>query len=272
MSLVICTLTWNGLDHLTKLKQSLLPALDKVRDWSWWIKSNGCTDGTIEEVSTWGDKVNLIAYKDNLQNFSQGCNYLFNAASPKDNDLVLLLNNDIVFQDISSLTNMIAMLKDDIGVVGTKLLYPDQKRIQHAGVVFTPKYGLPINYRSGELPDDKASKNREFQAITGAVALMKAETYRNIYTNKDGSKGLDTEYIWSFEDVDMCLASCLNMKKKVIYCGETDITHEESASLKKNAMNKLFLNKNAHYFLDKWKGRYKIDIDNYNQDAEHNLL
>lgn len=267
----ILTLSWQGLHHLSSLKKSLLPALEDI-DYIWHIKDNGSTDDTVKEASTWGDKVNLIAYKDNAQNFSQGCNYIFNAANPKDDDMVMLLNNDIVLQDTSSISKMISLLKDDVGIVGAKLLYPDKTRIQHAGVVFTPRYGLPINYRAGQLNDERASKNRYYQSITGAVALLKANTYRSIHKNKDGSVGLDNEYIWSFEDVDMCLSINLLLKKKVLYCGDVNITHEESASLKKNGLNMIHLNKNAQYFLNKWKHKYKIDYDNYEKNAGYNLI
>jgi GT2 family glycosyltransferase len=271
MTLKILTLSWNGLHHLKSLRDNLLPLLKEL-DGEWFIKSNGCTDGTIDEVKTWGGNVNPVAYKDNLQNFSEGCNYLFNVACPKDNDLVMLLNNDILFHDTSSISKMISHLKDNVGVVGSKLLYPDKKTLQHAGVVFTPKYRLPINYRAGEKDDANSSKNRYFQAITGAIALMRAGTYRALGKNKSGNIGLDEEFQWAFDDVDMCLQIRYNLGKKVVYVGDTLITHQESATLKKNAVNKLFLNKNAMHLLHKWGKLHTVDVDQYRSNQEHNLI
>jgi GT2 family glycosyltransferase len=269
--LYILTLTWNRCDLLSKLKASLLPALEGI-DYTWLIKDNGSDDDTVKVASGWGDRVQCIKYKDNLQNFSEGTNYLFDIAAPQDDDLILLLNNDIIINDKQSIKKMISLLNDDVGIVGTKLLYTGTNKLQHAGVVFSGAYGLPINYRSGQKDDERASQNRYFQAVTGAVMLTKAGNYRSIHTNKSGIRGLDAEYIFCFEDVDMCLHTVYNMKKKVIYCGNTNISHEESASLKKNAINKLFLSKNATYFLNKWRSKYKIDMQNYLSHNNHNIV
>src|SRR5277367_6348823 len=123
----ILTLTWNKSDKLCKLKESMIPALEGI-DYTWFIKDNASKDDTVEKASVWGDNVKVIKYKDNLQNFSQGMNYIFNVAAPKDNDLVLLLNNDITFGDTTSIKNMMTLLKGDVGAVGAKLLYTGTKR------------------------------------------------------------------------------------------------------------------------------------------------
>jgi O-antigen biosynthesis protein len=269
--LFLFTLTWNHKDRLTKLKHSLLPALDGL-NWTWVIKDNNSNDNTYEEASKWGNEIKVIKYKDNLQNFSQGMNYIFNVASPADNDMILLLNNDIVINDTKSIKNMIALLKDDVGVVGARLLYTRTNKIQHAGVIF-PHHGLPLNYRRGETNDMDAEKNRYFQAITGAVMLMKADTYRNICTNnKSGLRGADEGYFWSFDDIDACLSIINNQKKKIVYCGETNIYHEESSSLNKNPVNKLFMDHNVKLFLNKWKGKYSNDLEKYANNSKFNLV
>lgn len=269
--LYILTLTWNNRQRLANLKESMMPALEGI-DYTWFIKDNASIDKTYEEASTWGDKVKAIKYKDNLQNFSQGMNYLFNTASPKDNDLVLLLNNDITFGDKTSIKKMISMLHDDVGAVGAKLLYTGTNKIQHAGVIF-PSHGLPLNYRRGDINDAQASENRYFQVVTGAITLMKASTYKNICTtNKSGIGGLCEDLIWCFDDVDACLSIVNNQKKKIAYYGEAKIFHDESASLKENPVNKLFMDYNVKYFLNKWKGRYLNDLDKYATNSKYNLI
>lgn len=266
----ILTLTWNGCDKLSKLKESLIPALEGV-DYTWWIKDNASIDKTCETVSTWGDKVKLLKYKDNLQNFAQGMNYLFNACDAQDKDHILLLNNDIVVGDTTSIKTMIAALKNDIGVVGAKLLFSNTDKLQHAGVVFN-RNGLPIHFRHNQSDDDAATKNRLFQAVTGAVMLLKAEDYKTIYDkNKSGIKGMCEELIWCFDDIDACVAITNNTNKKILYCGNTKIFHEESASLKINPVNKLFMNHNVNYFTNKWRGKYSVDVHKYVTDAKYNL-
>jgi len=267
----IYTLTWNGLDKLIKLRASLIPCLKGI-DYQWWIKDNGSTDGTVEAVSKWDDRIHVVAYKNNVQNFSQGMNFIFNESKPNDNDLTMLLNNDVVFGDTSSINKMIGLMNNsDVGMVGARLLFTGTDKLQHAGVVFNPRIGMPMHFRANEKSDDAAEKNRVFQVVTGAVALTRADLYKNAFKNKSGTCGMDESYHWAFDDVDLCLAINVDMKKKVIYCGGTKIFHEESATLKKNPANKLFMSHNVLYFKKKWDGRYNVDQAAYSNDPKYNL-
>lgn len=271
--LYLFTLTWNGLDKLTTLKESLLPALDGI-DYNWLIKDNASQDGTVAVASSWTGNIKVIPYKNNLQNFSAGMNYLFAEASPRDEDLVLLLNNDVVFNDKKSIKQLIDIINKDksVGAVGCRLLYSNTDKLQHAGVVFDDQLRMPIHFRAGQTTDNNAEKNREFQVVTGAVLLTKAEYFRNVHEpNKSGIKGMDENYHWAFDDVDLCLSIKYNMNKKIVYCGKTNIFHEESASLKKNPTNKLFMPHNTNYLAKKWGARFVGDRAIYTRDPKHNL-
>lgn len=269
----ILTLTWNAADKLSKLKESLIPALNGI-DYIWHIKDNASKDNTVAIASTWGDKVKVYAYKDNLQNFAAGMNYLFNEAKPKDDDLVLLLNNDVIFNDTHSIKNMINIINKDstVGAVGARLLYTDTDKVQHCGVVFNNRYKLPTHFRSKETSNEHDLKNRLFQVVTGAVLLTKGEYFRKVFENNpSGINGMDENYHWAFDDVDMCLSIKYNQNKKIVYCGKTNIFHEESASLKKNPTNRLFLKHNINYLTTKWFKTYVIDQDTYTKDPKYNL-
>ena len=271
--LYLLTLTWNACDKLTKLKESILPALEGI-DYTWIIKDNASNDDTVAVARSWGDKVRVIPYKDNLQNFSAGMNYCFNEASPSDKDHVLLLNNDVIFNDKSSIKNMVDVMNKDssVGAVGCRLLFTGTDQLQHAGVTFENQYKMPMHFRGKEKTDANAEKDREFQVVTGAVLLTNGEYFRNSFkANKSGINGMDENYHWAFDDVDLCLAIKYNMDKKIVYCGRTNIFHEESASLKKIPTNKLFMGHNANYLKSKWQGRYIIDHTAYKENAGHNL-
>lgn len=269
----LLTLTWNACDKLTKLKESLIPALHGL-DYQWHIKDNASKDDTVAVAKTWGDKVNVIPYHSNGQNFSAGMNYLFNVAQPKDNDYVLLLNNDVIINDNKSIHNMINIMKKDatVGAVGCRLLYTGTDLLQHAGVVFDPRTKTPTHFRVGQKTDSAAEKNRQFQVVTGAVLLTNGESFKNGFNkNKSGINGMDENYHWAFDDVDLCLSIKYNQSKKIVYCGSTEIFHEESASLKKNPANKLFMNHNISYLAGKWHGRYQIDMPDYVANPKLNL-
>lgn len=267
------TLTWNACDKLTKLKDSLLPALAGI-DYKWYIKDNASKDDTVAVASSWEGNIKVIPYKNNMQNFSAGMNFLFNEAKPDDDDYVMILNNDVIFNDTKSIHNMMNIMKKDpdVGVVGARLLYTGTDKLQHCGVVFDPRTKTPTHFRVGEKTDKNAEVNRQFQVVTGAVLLTKASYYKNSCTNNpSGFHGMDERYHWAFDDVDLCLSIKYNQGKKIIYCGETNIFHEESASLKKNPTNKLFMNQNTNYLHGKWAGRYDIDFDIYKRNSKHNL-
>lgn len=270
----IITLNWQGKDKLQKLKASLLPALNDV-EYTWHIKDNGSTDGSLEEIKSWDEpNVNLIAYPNNRQNYAQGMNLLFKEATPKEDDLILTLNNDVILQDKTSLKNMIKILRDDkeVGIVGAKLNYTNTTNIQHCGVLFHKTNGLPYHYRAGIEEQARDRSNRYYPVVTGAVAMLPASVFANCFSNPSGGKGFKEEFFFAFEDVDMCMRIVHFLNKKVVYCGETKIFHEESATLKKNPVHRMFFQNNCKLFLDAWYKAISVSLTKrYDEDPEYNL-
>lgn len=276
-------LSWNGLDKLERLRKGLCNNLCEIThengqlktgfDYSTiYIRDNGSNDKTAEYVNNWvfrsDHPIETKCYKigHNRDSYAVGMNYLFDQIWPKpaDDDLILLLNNDIVFGDDVSLQNMLNLMKPGVGVVGARLLYPGTKLLAHVGVIFGPRYGnMPYHYRHKEESDENAMKNRYFQAVTAAVALVRVSSFKRV-------SGFDTGFKWAFDDIDLCLR--IGQQEKIVYCGETNIYHEESASLKKNPVNKLFLNHNVNYFKSKWFGKYKLDHELYLNDSHYNEI
>lgn len=266
--LYILTLTWQGKDKIITLKNSLLPALDGI-EYTWAIKDNGSTDGTIEEIESWSNpNIKLFDYHNNLQNYSEGNNWLFLRMPYKEKeDLVLLLNNDIVFNDVSSIKNMVEIFKNkEIGIVGAKLNYTDNpKLIQHCGVLYHPaNIGTPFHFRAKQKEEARDRENRFYPAITGAVLLTRASIWRQ-------TNGLDPKFQWCWDDVDFCL-QVQDLGYKVVYCGQTNILHSESATLIKNPVNKAFFDQNLRYFISKWKHRIdKTLVEKYAKDPKYLL-
>lgn len=273
-NLFILTLSWNGSNRLRVLYPSLVNSLSDM-NYYFLVKDNNSDDDSVEYLkSLENDRVKVIEYKNNTQNFSQGSNLLFNEASPDDKDYILLLNNDVIFNDKTSIRNMISIMERDpeVGVVGARLLYTDTNKLQHAGVVFSNKTKAPAHFRLNQDSDNNAEKNRLFQVVTGAVLLTKAGYYREVCKNKaSGVCGMDEEYHWGFDDVDLCLAIKYNMEKKIVYYGKSNIFHEDSASLKKSPINRLFLAHNLNHLFYKWRHRYCLDFDMYEKDPKFNL-
>lgn len=267
----IYTLSWNGLDKLVKLRDGLMQNLKDI-DYHWYIKDNGSVDGTVQEVLKWQGNITCVEYPNNLQNFAEGMNYLYNISQAKDNDYVMLLNNDVIFRDPNSISKMISLFKPNVGVVGARLLFTGTNKLQHAGVVFDSNNRFPKHFRLGQDSDSDSKKDREFQAVTGAVLLTKSLYYKNACSsNKSGIAGMDERFVWAFEDIDLCLNIKFKQNKKIMYCGSTGIYHEESASLKKNPVNKLHMPHNLKLFRSKWDNVYEVDDRKYTTSKNYGV-
>ena len=280
MKIHILSLTWNGLNSLLSLHQGLDRNISKIcynsdstlkegwEDPEWYIRDNGSKDGTEDILNCWkyrSDyrlKTTVFNVGHNRHNFSQGVNYLFDKANPKDDDIILLLNNDIIFNDDDSLLKMYNLMTDDVGIVGTRLVYPGTNKLQHAGIIFSQRYNsMPFHFRPNEESDINSEKNRYFQAVTGACCFVNVADFKKV-------GGLCEDLNWAFEDVMLNLK--IGQTKKIIYCGETEISHHESLTLKKNPVNKLFLNQNVDTYRKLSQGLYHLDYDLYLNNSHYN--
>lgn len=267
----ILTLNWDGEEKLNTLNLGLYNNLIKIKseldiDYTWYIRDNGSKDESVKIANNFnniGLDTQVFEIGHNRYNFSQGVNYLFDKANPKDDDLILLLNNDIEFNDDASLSKMIKLMTNDVGMVGARLLYPNTNKLQHAGVIFSEQYGLmPYHFKHKDNSDYQSQRNRYFQAVTGACCLIKASEFKKYY--------LDEKMFWAFEDIILGLQ--IGKNKKIVYCGSTNISHGESQSLKLNPVNKMFLESNVKLFKDRWFGKYEIDHNYYLNNIDHNVI
>lgn len=116
---------------------------------------------------------------------------------------LLLLNNDIEFLTDGFLTELLMFSqRPDVGAVGAKLYYPDDK-IQHAGVFIG--LGGSAGHSHKGLPRDtrgnmyRVSTVQNLSAVTGACLMVKKSLYEEL-------GGLDEEnFAVSYNDVDFCL-------------------------------------------------------------------
>lgn len=162
-------------------------------------------------------------------NFSRMINLGVEAASA---DMLLLLNNDIEFKgkDILAKASAVAS-RPDVGIVGTKLLYPDGT-IQHAGALldFNP-YENSVRAMHVGRGADKSSAGylgqychvRQFQAVTGAFMMLRRTVF-------DEVGGFDEVALpVEFNDIDFCLR--VGKAGYKILCLPLDgVIHHESAS------------------------------------------
>lgn len=168
-------------------------------------------------------------------------------------EIIGLVNNDIEVITPEWLALMVGhTLRKDIGCVGAKLLYPDN-RIQHAGVIMgygggaghAHKY-FP-RYHSGYLNRLIATHN--FSAVTAACLLVKKSDYLSV-------GGLnENDLTVAFNDVDFCLR-ILQLGRRNLYCAEAVLYHHESISrgLDDTYIKKERFEKELTYLQNEWKG------------------
>lgn len=126
------------------------------------------------------------------------------AAAQLETDLLLFLNNDVFVEQPDWLRLMVnEMLADPhVGIVGAKLVYPDQT-VQHAGVVLGVG-GVadhPFRYYQRDEPGYcfRAVCAQDVSAVTAACMLCRADAFRAV-------GGFDEANLpVAFNDVDLCL-------------------------------------------------------------------
>lgn len=173
-----------------------------------------------KEVQKQYDNIRLLTYEKEF-NYADIQNV---AAVQARGDYLLLLNNDTWLDNPDSIGEMLGYcMRKDVGIVGAKLLYPDD-RIQHAGVVV----GFGGVAGHAFLGEEKGEPGyfcrilcaQDYSAVTAACMMVKRTVYEEV-------GGMDTELKVAFNDVDFCL----RVKEagwKIVYQPAAVWYHDES--------------------------------------------
>ena len=176
-------------------------------------------------------------------------------------EVIILLNNDlkIITKNWASLIAAYALRKE-IGCVGVKLIYPDNK-IQHAGIILGIFGSAAYSHKNFERNDPGHSNRLNFSqnisAVTGAFLAVKKDVWIEL-------GGLDAiNFPVNYNDVDFCLrANELGLNN--IYLPQIEAIHYESKTRGK-PIGKSFKRwkKEYKFFKKKWN-HIIIEDPNYN--------
>lgn len=193
------------------------------------IVDHGSEDDSRKVCEQWKGRYQIVflARGDNYS-FSNSNNY---AIDHTDAELLLFLNNDIVFcQDI--LSEMVDILRDEeVGLVGVKLLDETACKssrvganhpVQHMGIHFDffhpDKLLRAYDVRYAPQLASVVNSAWEVPGVTGAVMFCRKKEFIQA--------GLfSEEYFYGFEDVDFCLAFGLKIRKKIICANHLNVIH-----------------------------------------------
>lgn len=168
----------------------------------------------------------------NAGSFSSNNNILSSKAHGK---YLLFLNDDCYPQNTCWLSEMVNLLDKNpkMGVCGALLLYPGGHKIQHCGVIFNETNGgLPYHMLYNKSRQDSVaylSKNRIYQAVTGACMLIR-------HNHFDNMGGFNEKYYYQFEDIDLCITTKSKLGLNSCYSAKSVLIHDEGISSVNNKM------------------------------------
>lgn len=139
-------------------------------------------------------------------------------------EYLLFLNNDVTVITPAWIQEMLGVcMREEVGAVGVKLLYPDHT-IQHAGCVVgmggiagNMFVNLPAE-RSGYL--HKASILQDMSSVTAACMMVKRSVF-------EAAGGFTEELAVAFNDIDLCLKMRAN-GALIVYDPYVQLYHMES--------------------------------------------
>ena len=201
------------------------------------VVDNASSDDSLSKLQDYfKDKVTFIASKEN-NGFAAGNNQALRVAKGR---YVLLLNSDTIVWE-NTLEDIYNYMEKhtDVGASGCRVLLENgdldkacKRSFPNVKNSFFRLFHIPTNskddnYNLDGLPDDEIY---EIDCLTGAFMFMRAEALNEVGL-------LDETFFMYGEDIDLCY----RIKKagwKIIYYGESKITHLKGASSKKQK-NKL---------------------------------
>ena len=181
------------------------------------------------------------------------------AASIAEGEILCLLNNDTEIITASWMEEMLGcLLQREVGVVGAKLLYPDNT-IQHAGIILSDGSRIAMHAHAF-IPGNsrgyvgRACIAQDFSAVTGACMMTTREIFNSL-------GGLDeVNLAVAFNDVDYCLRA-REAGWRVVYTPYAELYHHESASRgrKRTKESKARMLREVEYMRNKWSDVLKHD-------------
>lgn len=156
--------------------------------------------------------------------------------------------------------------REDVGIVGAKLLYKN-KKVQHAGVVL----GLTgiaghINLELDENEPGYMARNiiaQNFSSVTGAMMMLAKKDYEEV-------GGLDEDFPVAYNDVDLCL-KIKNKNKVIVMNPFAKAYHFESRTRGYETSNEKIkrLEEDANRLKNKWKQFFEKEDPYFNINFRH---
>jgi glycosyltransferase involved in cell wall biosynthesis len=220
-----------------------------------------------KELTDTYDLIKIVAYNEDF-NYSKACNL---GAKEADGAYYLFLNNDTEVLHENYLDVMLSYAyRDDIGVVGARLLFGDGT-IQHAGVILGINgpaghiYGYEHSAVSGYM--NRLHVDQNLSAVTGACMMIKKSVFEKVHGFNE------KDYKIFYSDIDICLR-LEDMGFKTLWTPHATLAHHESKTVKSGSIQEqetradIFENDQMH-FVDIWFHKLLCDSA-FNKNLDNN--
>ncbi len=210
------------------------------------IVDNASDDGTKEIL----ENVSGLVYHRNDTNlgFVDGCNV---GAKLAKSPYIVFLNNDTSVQKGWLEALLDSVERDGVGIVGSKLIYPNNKLQEAGGIIFNDASGY--NYGRGELANDyRFNYVREVDYCSGASIIISKKLFTRL-------GGFDALYAPAYyEDTDLAFA-VRKAGLRVLYQPESVLYHIEGGTAGTNLSSgfKKYQEINKVKFEKKWRNTLK---------------
>ncbi len=200
-------------DHKKDLKRCVQSILEKTTYHNYEIiivENNSKTKEIFKYYETLqkNEKIKVLKYEGDGFNYSKLNNF---GVEHSTGDYIVLLNNDTKIITNNWIETMLGNCqREDVGIVGAKLLYANTK-VQHVGVVLglTGVAGHVNLGLEAEEPGYMARNviSQNYMAVTGAMLMISKQDYCEV-------GGLDEAFPVAYNDIDLCLK--IREKNKVV--------------------------------------------------------
>ncbi len=208
---------YNQFDYTYNCIKSIIENTKDV-DYEIIIGDDVSTDQTAH-IQRYVKGIKVVRNRENLK-FLLNCNH---AAKSAKGQYILFLNNDTTVKE-NWLSSLVQLIESDnrIGMVGSKLIYPDGRLQEAGGIIW--KDASAWNYGNGQDPE-KADFNyvRDVDYISGAAIMIRKSLWKEI-------GGFDELFVPAYcEDSDLAF----EVRKhgyRVVYQPASVVVHYEGVS------------------------------------------
>jgi GT2 family glycosyltransferase len=249
---------FNSLAHLGTFFEALAEALPAESEVV--VVDDASTDPVLDAVPELPRAQNVVRLRNETNLGVAGAtNRGFEAAT---GDIVVQLNTDVVVapECITAMVELIDARRGDVGIVGSKLVYPTTGLTQSAGMAFG-RHSKRHLFR--HLPQDHplCRPTRDVQILGGATAAMTAKVLQALGP-------LDEELYNHNPDIDHCLRAVQHGLRNVM-CAASVAYHWRNLS---GTVRYARVEAAEAAFWSKWGGAHRVDLGEFiDEGLDHAL-